>query len=397
MKKVATLVDDLVGSPYTLAIITYKELKDKVVEDSGMTETDIFLFDYEGERELKKVEKPSELKEEEIYGVAPYPMYTREMYRSYKEKEDRKRKNADESRMKYLGDILTYEEARADYDKTMIFLHQYLLNDGVKEEYDKKVIEYKTYQKNEQLKKKKAAENMAGAAKGIEQYNFIVEEDASGNWILLDGFNRLFGAYYPNNEKEVVLKIYPSLNQETYSTLIDNINTWKKIQLNKYRLDKDGFGPHFFDRGVKWSLFLKYRIDLRAVYINHSEKHSQHIYTSFSPVFFDLFNLLQQTGNIVENIDLMLKYEKVKLSMPNEKVVNYALMEKEAFLLLGKAPMLKSIEEILNFLTDSRFEKDISKLDSYSVPGYAENYFSTKVRPKMKQYVQEKIGKELVL
>lgn len=386
MLHLTQMTDDVVKINYTLAKLTYRELKDKVIRDSGMTEEAIYLFDSEGEREVElSPEKPVD-DGYERWGTHPYPPFTQEMYEEHLEDIRLKVEKNKKSFVRHSTIIMTFEEAKKKYESNMNFKNLYRDSKPSSESYIDKKKKYEDYVKNEKIREKKETKNKKGAAWGIEQYSFIVEEDSEGKWILLDGFNRLFGAYYPNEEKELILKIYPTLSRDKYSKLIDNVNTWKRINTD--------YSSLFFDRGVKLSLHLKYQLDIRYIYEDYTKKYIRNIYNEnrgSRPDFFNHFNSLNQTGNIVDNVEVALNYLEIKNDMPNKRIVNYRVVETHVFNVVGKIPCMKSASEIVRLLQDERFKKDLVKLDNYKVEGFAHNYFKKEVVPEIEVYIAERI------
>lgn len=328
MKKIYEFKDDILNKKYDLYVSTFKELRDSIVESSGMSIDEIRLkYDSLAPKDTSQINENIEVYNQEVLDslkikykdstlfnrikrvinkdtVNP-DFFIEPNFRSFfvtaedtemilKNVEKLKtannlqellalyntfeiEKSVDIRKSKYtrneykISMLQPFKTKSAKYSEDLeltIYL-KYLINGdtsnfknlykSLSKTYNKNAKEsYENYG-NRNLKKIFSGVRSIKSKLGFENYNFVVEELNDGKYILLDGFNRLFGSSYEPLDKEVMVKVYKNVSEREYSSLVLNLNDWKINSSSQYK--KDFF--KVFDRGMLFSMDLKFNLDLK--------------------------------------------------------------------------------------------------------------------------------------
>lgn len=328
MKKIYEFKDDILNKKYDLYVSTFKELREVIVESSGMSIDEIRLkYDSLAPKDTLQINENIEIYNQEVLDslkikykdstlfnrikrvinndtVNP-DFFIEPNFRSFfvteedtemilknveklktannlqellalyntfeieKSVDIRKSKySRNEYKISMLQPFKTKSSKYSDDLELTIYL-KYLINGdtsnfknlykSLSKTYNKNAKEsYENYG-NRNLKKIFSEVRSTKSKLGFENYNFVVEELNDGKYILLDGFNRLFGSSYEPLDKEVMVKVYKNVSEREYSSLVLNLNDWKINSSSQYK--KDYF--KVFDRGMLFSMDSKFNIDLK--------------------------------------------------------------------------------------------------------------------------------------
>lgn len=312
MKTLYTLMNDRIQQPYDLVVMKYKELKELILKDSGLTLREMQLnFDSATYGEVKELEFNEEelkvmVKEDAIKTIkeknkkALTERYadllkiidnineeliilnrvgkmglTPNKASKIKFVEERLAKinlelggvtNVEDYLAKFWGNeqLLTSRDSEF-YVRSLMGIYDLIeLTERIEgstssyyswEEFSNLGYKFKKYKSDsnerDRLFESYSVKRVKQAEVGIEVYPFAIEI-YKGKHILLDGFNRLFGNDFKNIEKEIIVKVYKDLSEDDYTELIVELNDWKlKSELYGDGTAKMNYKELFLDRGVK--------------------------------------------------------------------------------------------------------------------------------------------------
>lgn len=152
------------------------------------------------------------------------------------------------------------------------------------------------------------------ATLGMETQYFVVEKLENGKLILLDGFNRLFGSTYENEEKEIMVKVYKNISEEDYGNLVINLNSWK-INNPDILVGTNNKLLAVIDRGMLFSMYLKYGINAEIFFkqiVTYSQMLYQNNILDFTERknFIPQFLLAEKICNKLTELDLGEEFNK---------------------------------------------------------------------------------------
>lgn len=362
MKKIATTTSSTTNVEYDLVMTTYGELKELITKNTGMTNLELFSFDRDNERELE------------------YPGDVDAQLKEIRDKKDRpKLGERYDALIDYRERFSNNNDIVAGIDSEIMGMGreeyiEHVLRVGIGNGLKSKLIKWskpqlteeegewylnakdkeRRYYENLDIIEEKSADRIEKVEHAIESYFFVIEEKADGGYVLLDGFNRLFGSYYDNHQKEIFVKVYKNLDAVEYTQIVLEANDWK--------IKSNGYDENFLDRGVKLSLFMKYGIDLRKNFGYNGYRSMRNIgyMMNESETLPDLLNFI---NTVILKAERNQPYLHVLITAIAEKMHGHTTFGE----LLANGEVDKRLAEI-------DFGPMCKKLSSYSSETYAEKY-----------------------
>lgn len=312
MKIIAEMYDNFIESKYELCLYTFNELKNIIIENSGLTERELsYKFDSNTNEILETKEEylnrnyDTILSFETIETIDYIKNFLTREYQSKKLKlSDLKKYKKNNYQNSFIDKIKDMTNEEVDFSIKSLTeelnesktLKKFILNNNNYEHFKsieniltndfaldflktgtinmhftndtdstyfssnlsrRLFFDYDKLLRDAKKSEKELEYKLNSAKKAMENYNFCIEE-SKGKIVLLDGFNRLFGSSFESDNKEIIVKKYVDLSELQYSYLIYNLNDWKLkgSVRTRYNFTKD-----FLDRGVRASLFIKYGIN----------------------------------------------------------------------------------------------------------------------------------------
>lgn len=433
MKTLYTLTNDRINKPYDLVVMQYKELKELILKDSGLTLREMQLrFDSATYGDVEELEFNEEelkvmIKEDAIKNIKA------ENKKALSERYEKLLKNINEIKeelvlLNRVGSLgltpnkmtkINYAEERLnkinlDLDGvnsvedylTKFWGNEYLLTNKDSELYSRGLMgirdileitelvesksrsfysweefstlggEFKKYKSDsserDKLFESYSVKRVKQAEVGIEVYPFAIEI-YNGKHILLDGFNRLFGNDFKNVEKEIIVKVYKELSEVEYTELVVELNDWKlKTDLYNDGSAKMNYKELFLDRGVKAGLFIKYGLTVDSYVLR------------LMPFTSNMVEALRYSLAIVEesNKHIEIVYDRIyKTNM------SFTILEL-GFYNVKECKNLDSTN-VLTYVNSKEFKKHIKKIEGYSTSTYVGNYLTKNVYKEFENFINK--------
>lgn len=248
-------------------------------------------------------------------------------------------------------------------------------------------------------KEEKSTIRVQHAMLGLEQMPFILaHQTAEKRYVLMDGFNRLFGSF-GEFEQMVLVKVYKDVTEKDWVNIMTHSNAWKM---------KQGDGVKMMDRGFKLSIFENYGIDLIATHLDDDRENPLHFQTIFQKYFnYSPFETLFDNDQFLNDTRLLIRLLKEPLRFHNKtkKVDEWIesapkeykrfahsdeLIKLEIAICLGHVRRLENkkggargsvtFEDVMNWFQQESLQKHFVKVTKMQVPGHTKNYIDKHLR-----------------
>lgn len=243
---------------------------------------------------------------------------------------------------------------------------------------------------------------------GLEQMPFILSyQSENDRYLLLDGFNRLFGSY-GTFDQTVLVKVYEDITPKDWVNIMTHANAWK------------GAGVAMMDRGFKLSLFEHYGIDLAISPIGDEQEEPLRYQGAFSTYFNrEPFDTLLNSERFLDDARLLIQLLMTELTFHNKtkkvdewiksdeydmKRYAHSFEQLKIILVLvlgsirrkeireGWTQAKLSMEDVLAFYQREDLQKHFVKATQMQVPGHIENYIKKHLKVEVESFLMEKMG-----
>ena len=246
---------------------------------------------------------------------------------------------------------------------------------------------------------------------GLEQMPFILSyQSEKDRYVLLDGFNRLFGSHGTFTQ-DVLVKVYEDITPKDWVNIMTHANAWK--------VSKSG-GVAMMDRGFKLSLFEHYGIDLAISPIGDEREEPLRYQSAFSTYFNrEPFDTLLDSERFLDDARLLIqllmtdltfhhKTKKVDEWMKSNEydmkryAHSFEQLKQILVIVLGSIRRKEiregwtqaelTMDDVLAFYQRDDLQKHFVKVTQMQVPGHIENYIKKHLKVELEAYLMEKMG-----